>query len=163
VSHFAAGGHFVDTTRLVELGLALYLTLFLVRKSFTCGPQLALIIIFTQSSGHILLGQSSNSNVSMLMSHALGGLLSYKVVAHSEVFWNRIDDFIFTLIVRILPGRIALPELPSLQGIEVAPLPLEKFILLFELKRGPPSRRTSYSHYLRKHTDAAVINIYAFR
>ena len=140
VSHFVAGGHFVGMTNLIELAAALYLALFMVRKNFTPGPQLAMIVIFAQSFGHIILGQTSHSNLTMLVSHVIGGLLSYKVVAHSERFWNRLADFILTPLAIIFATRIRVPGFTTVRVVDNQRLAHETFIHLLKFKRGPPQQ-----------------------
>ena len=138
VSHLVAGGHFVGMTNLIELAAALYLALFMVRKNFTPGPHLAMIVIFAQSFGHIILGQTSNSNITMLLSHVIGGLLSYKVVAQSEKFWNRLADLILTPFAIIFATRIGLPEFTKNRVVDDQRLAHETFIHLLKIERGPP-------------------------
>ncbi|CAB5046293.1 unannotated protein [freshwater metagenome] len=138
-SHFLAGGQFVQTSRLMELGLALFVVLFLVRKNFLPGPKLALILILAQSFGHIVLGETSGSNFGMLVSHVIGGLISYKLVAHSERFWNELTDLVFAPFQILLTKSFITPEVRHSQVSELLLLKPFSLRVAPSQRRGPPT------------------------
>jgi hypothetical protein len=142
-SHFAGGGSFIAPSRLIVEGAMIFALLFACRYRFLAGPQLALIIVLTQSAGHLILGQASNANSVMMSSHILGGLISYIAVSRSEAFWMKLSEISFTF-------GLALPRQAFVPVFINSPRPhhalhfLNLDLLISPvLRRGPPRKLSS--------------------
>ena len=142
-SHFAGGGSFIAPSRLIVEGALIFALLFACRYRFLAGPQLALTIVLTQSAGHLILGQASNSNSVMMSSHILGGVISYIAVSRSEAFWMKLSEISFTFGFA-LPSKTIVPAFIS--------SPRSHYVLNFlhlellispVLRRGPPTKLSS--------------------
>lgn len=142
-SHFAGGGSFVAPSRLLLESALIFALLFTSRCRFLSGPQLALIIVLTQSTGHLILGQASNANSVMMCSHILGGLISYIAVSRSETFWLKLSEISFTFGLA-LPSKTFVPAFISSPRPHHALHFLNLDLLISPvLRRGPPTKLSS--------------------
>ena len=135
ISHATGGGSFMSPMRLALESSLIFAILFTSRKRFLAGPQLALIVVLTQSAGHLILGQGSNSNVAMMSSHILGGYMAYIAVARSEAFWQKVADCSFSFSLE-LPTSISVPIF-----VRSFVAPLVPTVTRFELRVAPTLRR----------------------
>lgn len=89
LAHTLSGGAIIEVNRFLTLSVLIALALFLSRNISLEGPQLALMILIVQSTGHFLLGGADkSSDLQMSFAHILAGLLSYKAVTHFDRFWE---------------------------------------------------------------------------
>ena len=118
----------------VQLLLVLILAVFFNKKELR-GPKLALLVLISQSSIHFLIGGSSDSNTSMLITHGALGLLSFYLITNFEKYWNKVTSK-FSLT------KYELNFIPQLGSIPKAFTPdskVSKFLFSKDnILRGPP-------------------------
>lgn len=101
-AHHLAGGHTVSGLSLISSLPILVAISLIFSHSDLEGPRLALLIIFSQLSTHIILGANSGNSSSMVISHILSGLFVYSFIA-------RIDQAILWLSTRFAPILLEAP------------------------------------------------------
>ena len=138
-AHWLAGGLFVENQNLlIELAVIGSL-LFCIRSIELEGPNLALLILFIQSSSHFILGGGTYLNESrMTMAHLLSGLLSYFVISYFDIVWDLIASALTALVPKkyfpllSIPGPSRYPSTYSNPTFQIRQLTASlKF-------RGPP-------------------------
>lgn len=89
LAHELGGGNFIQTKLLFTEVIFISLALFILREIELIGPNLALIVVITQSMSHFILGAGEKTGeLSMSLSHILSGFLAYKLVSSLESIWN---------------------------------------------------------------------------
>ncbi len=139
LSHGAAGGSFVTVTRLsAEIAVIIPVLVFLSNRLIE-GPKLALLVLFAQSNGHLLLGAGNSNNLVMMFSHLIGGIATYILISKFEAIWETSLKFVEILIV---PFRVfRFNKTANFNFIYVVePSSFQSFLELDSLsRRGPPA------------------------
>jgi hypothetical protein len=120
LAHTLSGGAVVAFKKTLFLTALISLGLYLARDITLEGPQLALMVLLAQSSGHFVLGGADNSSdLRMSAAHIFAGVLSYRAVIHLDTFWNLIAD----LVARLQIARFNLITFPINYVISQWPRP----------------------------------------
>ena len=145
ISHYLGGGSFVATHQLVLMSALVSILLFAFKGKFLAGPSLALVILLTQSASHILMGGMSNSNLTMLLTHFTGGLITYWLVQRSENIWENLLKVILQFTATIYSWTLATPTTLFNNGTPYF-ANLQSYLTCgAHARRGPPTRNNERS------------------
>ena len=145
LAHGIAGGDFAGMSRLIPQAALIALLVFLGQRRFFEGPALATVIVLTQLSGHVFLGSGSKSDLTMSVSHALAGLLTYLIISKFETLILLARDFLFSSFI----GKVNEPRIQFAKPSGVVSV-CDRFVRkcedLFAANpmRGPPNARTCH-------------------
>ena len=118
-----------------QLLLVFILAIFFNKKELR-GPKLAFLILISQSTIHLLIGGSSSSNTSMLLTHGALGLLSFYLITNFEKYWNQVSN-------KLALKSYKFNFIPKLASIPLTFTTSSKVSLLLFSKvnilRGPPN------------------------
>ena len=141
VAHVAAGGTFVAPVHLVGNAIFLAFPLVVLSRIRLEGPKLALLILIAQSSGHLILGGIAHSNLTMLLSHLLGGFLSFILISRCEQIWERALGVLFQFLLPLRLRLLSINTNPAHLLPQGRIFGFSTHSTLQFLFRGPPSYR----------------------
>lgn len=140
LAHLLSGGAVIEIHRFLVLSGLIGASLFLTRNHSHEGPQLALMILILQSSGHFILGGADKSNdVQMSGAHLLAGIISYKTVVHFDRFWEFLAGLAHVFFMSIF-RVISLKVFYICANQVETRLSISHLFYSSRLFRGPPTR-----------------------
>lgn len=140
-AHELAGGALVQTPHLLWQALGITVVLFIIRNIRLDGPNLALLILFIQSTSHFLIGGGSyQSEVKMTFAHLISGVISYFAIAYFDIAW----DFLSQSFAALLPAKpfnaLTIPKRIRLSERAGFSIPQLRQLIACLQFRGPPMR-----------------------
>ena len=138
LAHILAGGDVVNPGRFLFLISLIAISLFLTRGQNLEGPQLALLVVMLQSSGHFILGMADKStDLQMITAHIIAGVISYHTVRHFDGFHDFFAKFIDSLqIPNFKVLEILIQEAPHVVADQL--VFIQSTTTESNLVRGPP-------------------------
>jgi len=98
IAHVIGCGTFVSLPRFLLESIFLFALIGIFSRYRLEGPRLALLVLISQASVHIVLGGMMMNTSLMLKSHLALGLISYLLISHFERFWNQAKLFVYQLL-----------------------------------------------------------------
>jgi hypothetical protein len=138
MAHYLADGTFIKPFQFLASGVSCLLLIATLESKKLEGPRLALLVLLTQSFGHLILGGNTPSNITMAVSHLFAGLFTYWLISHAEVFWSKTSEILSALFLPNCLDRFTLQHSAnnSTENVEWIFNPFLGFRSMW--MRGPP-------------------------
>ena len=137
VSHIVGGGSFISPTRFLSELALISGAMLLLRGHEYEGPALAFALLIVQGTAHFILGGGSSSDVQMLISHILGGALSYQFIVRFDRIWKDLYSLFASWLPKVLKPYAVAISTQIAQHLELT-IPNFKFSHDDFSRRGPP-------------------------
>ena len=138
ISHAIGGGHFISTQSVIGFSILMVTIVSISFPTELEGPRLALLALIAQIFGHFLFGGGPMGN-SMIVSHLIGGVIGYQVVARFDQVILHLTSLIESIFLPINIQSFSFTESKSIRLVFVFVARTKEFLLSASYYlRGPP-------------------------